>query len=286
MGDGVEGGSGTPGTVMVGGWQRADGWRPSPGKWLYCLMGCALGLPGVRPAGLVPRHPSWRPLHEEIHAFIRKRGKAQPFIEPQGRVELLHMDTHGLLGDGGFSQEVTQDGGADAGVAGGRQQRDVDDADLVLPAGDSEAPHRHRVAQHEEKVRLGVAFLGALMLRRELHVQKGGFVRLVPIDEGQLIEPRAGAHLVEEGCIVGPQRAKVDRIRPTSAKGATGAGASSASAFPSRLSTCEVFHPENPLYSLEGVMHLRRDDATVAVWNAKHIPVMSVMTSGPWSPPI
>ena len=93
-------------------------------------------------------------------------------------------------------------------------------------------------------------FLVELMLCRELHVQKGSFLCLVPIDHGQFLGPCAGIHLVEEGCVVGLNWAKVDRIRPTSAKGATGAGASSASAFPSRLSTCEVCHPENPLYSL------------------------------------
>ena len=34
-------------------------------------------------------------------------------------------------------------------------------------------------------------------------------------------------------------------------------------------------------FRLEGVMHLRPDDARLAVWNAKLTPVMSRMTSGP-----
>src|SRR5262249_36252912 len=67
----------------------------------------------------------WRPLHDEIHAFVRNRDKAQPFVESHGRVALLHMDAHGLVGGGGFGQEVTQDGAADAGVAGGWQQGDI-----------------------------------------------------------------------------------------------------------------------------------------------------------------
>jgi hypothetical protein len=82
-------------------------------------------------------------------------------------------------------------------------------------------------------------------------MQQGGFVRVVPIDCSQFVKPGAGRHSGEEGCVVGPQRAKVDRIRPTRARGATGAGASSASAFPSRLCICEVYHTENPLYSLD-----------------------------------
>src|SRR5262245_3254294 len=90
---------------------------------------------------------AWRPLHEEIHAFILNRGKAQAFVEPQGRVELLDMDAHGLVGDGGFNQDIAQDGAADAGVAGGRQHGDIYNADLVLPAGDREAPNGHRIAQ-------------------------------------------------------------------------------------------------------------------------------------------
>ena len=32
---------------------------------------------------------------------------------------------------------------------------------------------------------------------------------------------------------------------------------------------------------LEDVMHFRLDTATLEVWNAKHTPVMSVMTNGP-----
>jgi hypothetical protein len=36
---------------------------------------------------------------------------------------------------------------------------------------------------------------------------------------------------------------------------------------------------------LEGVMHFGLDDATLAVWNAKPIPRMSVMMNGPLSPP-
>ena len=72
-------------------------------------------------------HASWRPLHEEIHPFVRNRGKAQPFVEPQGRVELLHMDTHGLPSCGGFGQEVAQDGGADASVI----ERETDDENRV-----------------------------------------------------------------------------------------------------------------------------------------------------------
>jgi len=165
-------------------------------------MGQALVLPGVRPACQEPSHTSWRPLHEEIYPFIFNRDKAQPFIEPQGRVELLHMDAHGLVGGGGFGQEVAQDGGADPGVAVGRQQGDIDNADLILPAGDIEAPDGHRVAQNDEKVRLGVAFLVKLVLRCELLVQKGGFVCLVSIDHGQLVEPRASIHLGEECCVI------------------------------------------------------------------------------------
>src|SRR5262245_60958992 len=105
-------------------WQRAHDWRTSPGRWSHCLIGRAWIPPCVRPACQEPQHSSWRPLHEEIHPFILNWGKAQPFVEPQSRVELLHMDVHGLVG-GGFGQEVAQDGAADAGVAGGRQQRDV-----------------------------------------------------------------------------------------------------------------------------------------------------------------
>src|SRR5262249_24069931 len=56
-------------------------------------------------------HP-WSPLHEEIHPFVRNRGKAQPFVEPQGRVEFFHMEAHGLVGDSGFGQEGAQDGAA------------------------------------------------------------------------------------------------------------------------------------------------------------------------------
>ena len=41
----------------------------------------------------------------------------------------------------------------------------------------------YRSAQHEETVCLGGAFLGALVLCRELHVQQGGFVCLVPGDD-------------------------------------------------------------------------------------------------------
>ena len=69
------------------------------------------------------------------------------------------MDADGLLSDGGFGQDVAQDRRANTSVALGRQQRDVHNADLVLPAGDIEAPHRHSVTQNDEKVRLRVAFL-------------------------------------------------------------------------------------------------------------------------------
>ena len=53
----------------------------------------------------------------------------------------------------------------------------------VLSAGDIEPPHGHRIAQHDEKVRLSVVFLVELVLRCARHVQIGGCVRLVPLDD-------------------------------------------------------------------------------------------------------
>src|SRR5215510_244073 len=46
---------------------------------------------------------------------------------------------------------------------------------------------------------LSVAFLVKLMLRRALHVQEGGFVRLVPRDDGPLVESGTGIHLGDKG---------------------------------------------------------------------------------------
>jgi hypothetical protein len=43
---------------------------------------------------------------------------------------------------------------------------------------------------------------------------------------------------------------------------------------------------ENAPLRLERVMHFRLDEARLAVWNAKHTPVMSVMTNGLLWPPI
>jgi len=60
---------------------------------------------------------------------------------------------------------------------------------------------------------LSIAFLVALVLGRELLVQKGGFVGLVPIDHSQLIAPRVSIHLGEEGCVIGSNRAKADPCR-------------------------------------------------------------------------
>src|SRR5262249_37049134 len=108
-----------------------------------------------------------------------------------------------------FGQEVAQDGGAEAGAAVGWQQGDIHHADLVLPASEIEAPHGHRVAQNDEKARIGVLFLVELELCRELHVLKGGILGIVPIDEGQLLGPCAGIQLVEEGCVVGANRTKL-----------------------------------------------------------------------------
>src|SRR5262249_27472112 len=49
---------------------------------------------------------------------------------------------------------------------------------------------------------LRIAFLVELVLRRELHVQKGGFVCLVP-----LVEPCVGRDCFEEGSVHRPNRA-------------------------------------------------------------------------------
>src|SRR5262249_26979412 len=92
---GVE--SGTPCIVMVGGVAAGIWLEDIPGK-VRALSRTCLGA-AMRTSSISRcQHPSWRPLHEEIHAFVLNRSKAQSFVEPQGRVEFLHVDAHGLVG--------------------------------------------------------------------------------------------------------------------------------------------------------------------------------------------
>ena len=51
-----------------------------------------------------------------------------------------------------FGQDVLEDGAADTGVAVLRQQRDVDDADLPLPAGEIEASDGLAVPEDDQKI--------------------------------------------------------------------------------------------------------------------------------------
>src|SRR5262249_40232482 len=63
---------------------------------------------------------------------------------------------------------------------------------------------------------LSIVFLAALGLCRALPVQQGGFVCLIPIDDGQLLGPCASIHLVEEGCVIVAHRAHADPTTNTS----------------------------------------------------------------------
>src|SRR5258708_19376448 len=67
-----------------------------------------------------------------------------------------------------FGEEVLEDGAADTGAAVLRQQRDVDDADLPLPAGEIEASDGPAVPEDDQKIAAPVGPLVNLVLRVEL----------------------------------------------------------------------------------------------------------------------
>src|SRR5712671_1335892 len=89
-----------------------------------------------RPRGSVmSRGGLGRPLHEVVDAVLPHLAKSQTFIERQRRIEHLDMNADPLPATRAFGQDVLEDGAADTGAPVFRQQRDVDDSDLALPAG-------------------------------------------------------------------------------------------------------------------------------------------------------
>jgi hypothetical protein len=79
------------------------------------------------------------PFHEQIGTPVLDRLEPQSLVEPQRRIEPLDVDAQRLAG-GGFGLEALQQRRLDPAVAEPGEGRDVDDADLVRPAGDVEQP--------------------------------------------------------------------------------------------------------------------------------------------------
>src|SRR3712207_6071292 len=102
------------------------------------------------------------------------------------------MDADALAGRGAFGQQLAHERSADAGVAIGRQQGDVDDADLLRPAGNVEATGRLAVAQDDLEAGPEVVLLVVAVLGGELLPEEGGLLLVGPGDRSQLLEAGAG----------------------------------------------------------------------------------------------
>src|SRR6266536_6155556 len=76
------------------------------------------------------------PLQEQIDALLLDQHEAQPSVEPKCRIESLDVDSKRRRRRGRLSLKLTQHPAADAAPAKGRQQRNVDDADLAGPTPD------------------------------------------------------------------------------------------------------------------------------------------------------
>ena len=92
------------------------------------------------------RRTSALPLQEQIDAPILDLPEAETLVQPQRGVEALDVDAERLARGLRFGLELTEERGPDAAVAELGQQGDVDDADLVGPAGDVEPPDGFGVA--------------------------------------------------------------------------------------------------------------------------------------------
>src|SRR5712671_5000066 len=98
-----------------------------------------------------------------VDADVPLLAKSQPFIERQRRIEHLHVNTDPLAAARAFGKNVLKDGAADTRVAVLRQQRDVNNPDLPLPAGDIEASNGLAVLQDEQKIAAPVGLLVGLV---------------------------------------------------------------------------------------------------------------------------
>src|SRR5712692_301244 len=101
------------------------------------------------------------------------------------------------------ARRVLEDGAADTGVAVLRQQRDVDDPDLPLPAGEIEASDGLAVPEDDQKIAAPVVLLVSLVLRVELGARKRVVLGLDPIDNRQLLGAGLGIDRVEKLGVLG-----------------------------------------------------------------------------------
>jgi hypothetical protein len=102
---------------------------------------------------LVPL-PLPAPLHEQINPAIGDRREPEPLVEPARRIEAFDVDAQPLPAGGGLCLERAHQRRPQAAVAVAGQQGDVDDADLVGPAGDVEPSDR--LAIEDDDVEAGV----------------------------------------------------------------------------------------------------------------------------------
>ena len=133
-------------------------------------------------------------------------------VEAQRRVEALDVDAHRLARRVRFGEELRQQHAAQPAAAVFRQQADVDDAHLVLPARHVETAARLAVDLDDLEAGAGVVLLVPGVLRLELLAHERLLLLRRPVDAGELLLARAGVEAEEERQIRVRDRAQPQRL--------------------------------------------------------------------------
>lgn len=141
-------------------------------------------------------------LHQQVDRTGFNDREAKPLVKSQGRIESLYMQAYRFAGDAGFAQDVLDKAGAEASAAVRRQQRDVNDAEFIGQPGQIQSANGVSVEQDDQKVGGGELLLIVLVLGVELHLEKGAFLRIAPVHQGQFLRARAGIDFAEECSVV------------------------------------------------------------------------------------
>src|SRR5829696_666927 len=133
------------------------------------------------------RHSSWRCLQQQVDAAVRDGREPQTLVQPQSPVVLLDVDAHALPAPRSLGEQLAHEARAHPGAAMLREQGDVHDPDLVLPARDVQAAGRLAVDLDHVERRAVVVLAVVRVLRVELPTKEGFPFRLVPRNPSELV---------------------------------------------------------------------------------------------------
>ena len=138
----------------------------------FCGLKAQRQFDGIRQERINSRVSRRTPFHRVMQ--LRPAGfyEAKPLIEPCGPVAFEHLQANRLFGGGRLAEKLAQQGGADAGVAKLREQREVHHEQLRGRAIDDDLSGIHAVDQDDLKFCAGIGAAVALLAGAKLHGEK------------------------------------------------------------------------------------------------------------------